>query len=859
VAGLGWSTAATIAWREARSSRSKFFFVLISIAIGVAALTGVRGFSAAFRRSLTTQARSIMAGDLSARTNQRPTPAEQSGLDEISRSGIVITPVTEMVSMGSATGSFDPILVSLKAVDPSKYPFYGTVDLNPSIPLTRALTPDTVAVGDDLLLRLHLKVGDSIRLGTQPFRIVAEIVEEPDRLSGSFAAGPRVLLSQQALERTGLLAPGSHASRRFLFKLPNTNSDAAVDTLKTRVETLLPEAQVTDYRESNPSLTQGLDRATGLLSLISLTSLVLGAVGVAMSMRAHLQQRLDTIAIMKALGARSGHILRIYFIQTLALGIAGGLLGVALGIGVQAAFPLVLGKMLHLTPDLRFDLRSSFVGLAAGVTVTLLFTLPPLLDIRGIRPLLILRRDMEEGSEKGLAGFFESLQKSLQKNWTQILAIAVLLAGVAILAIALSDSAQVGRIFSIGLALVLLALIGLSSLLLGGLRMLLARTRLRLPSVLRHGLANLYRPGNPTAPLLAALGLGVTQIVMVFLVQHAIVSDLNVSALPTMSNVFLVDMATSEVPGVRALLQKQPGITTQPELLPIVSSRLLAVDGVPAAQLKLAHMPRRMLQSLSISSSLTVPTGTKVVRGAWWDNDGGPPEIAVDQHAAARLGLHLGDTMTLAAQDSRIEAHVVALTESDGRHAFSRTEYMLQPSALAGLPTVWYGGVHVAPDKVASLERAMYTAYPTVTMINVAQTLETVRQVVLQISYVVQFLAAFSIFAGIVILASSIAGTRYRRMREVAVLKTLGATRGRIALLFSIEFAVLGLVSGIVGVLFANILAHFILSRFTLNAGVEWGWSVLAALLTAALAVAAGWAASSRILEQRPLAVLQQE
>ncbi len=865
---LTYTTAARIAARELRASRAKFLFVILSVAIGVAALTGVRGFSASFRSTLLTRARSIMAADLSARMFQQPTPEQQRGLDLIASEGVEITPVTELLSMASSPKNLDPLLISLKAVDPTRYPFYGTVDLSPKSDLRQTLTPTSVIVADDLLLRLHLRVGDQLKLGDKVFSISSVVTNEPDRLSGSFAAGPRVLISREGLDSTGLLAPGSHAGQRFLFKVPAPAngagvSDRAVADLKARLIALLPEAQVIDYRETNPALTQGLDRATSLLSLMSLVALVLGAIGVAMAMRAHLAERLDTIAIMKALGAQSGGILRIYLLQTLLLGLLGGLLGVALGVGVQLAFPWLLHRFINIDTTLHLQLRTVFTGLAAGILITLLFTLPPLLDIRDIRPILILRRAIDQTKDPS-TGFFPNLFARLRKNTAQIAAAVLILLGLTLIATTLSDSAVVGRYFSIGLVGVLLILLLSSAALLAGLKALLNRTRLSLPSSLRHGLANLYRPGNPSAALLAALGLGVMQIATVFLVQQAVVRELHISSSPTLPNVFLVDITPDEIDGVHALLAAQPVVTAPAELLPVVSSRILAIDGTPAADLKLKNFPKRMLQNISLTYSDTLPPGTKLVRGHWWtaaEATGAAkhPLVAVNQRQADRLGVHPGSVITFSAQDTQLTATVAAITSADGTHAFSRAEFILPPPALAGLPTVWYGGVHAIPSRVGELQRALYQRYPTVTVINVAEALETVRQVVVQITEVVQFLAAFSIFAGIVILASSIAGTRYRRIREVVVLKTLGATRPRIATIFSIEFAVLGLVAGIVGLVFANVVARLLLHSLQVTYSFRALWTLAALLLTALLTVATGWIASNRILGQKPLEVLREE
>ena len=866
---LSYATAARIAGRELRSSRGKFAFVILSIAIGVAALTGVRGFSSAFRATLLLRARSIMAADLAARTNVAPTLDQQKGIDDLRSAGNDEATVTETLSMASSATSLDPLLVSLKAVDPAKYPFYGDVVLDPAITLVQALAGNSVAVGDDLLLRLHLHVGDSIKLGTQIFRITAAVIDEPDRLSGSFAAGPRILLSNAALDSTGLLAPGSRATRRYLFKLPPPKpgqalSDEAVAALKTKVEALLPEAQVSDYREANPALTRALDGATGLLSLMSLVALVLGAVGVAMAMRAHLQQRLDSIAIMKSLGAGSQQIMKIYLLQTLLLGLAGGLLGVLLGLGVQLAFPLFLAKLLHLTPSFSVNSHAIAMGLIAGLLTTLLFTLPTLLSVRNIRPILILRRAVEtaEGS------LFERLHRNLSSVALQLGASLIIVLGLVALAARVADSRQVGLFFGGGLLIALTVLYITAKLLMLALRALLSATRLHLPSSLRHGLANLYRPGNPSAALLAALGLGVMQIAAVYIVQRSIVNEMQVAVAENLPNIFLIDMTTDEVSGVRTLLAHQPTVKGTPELVPVITSRLIAINKVPADQIKRNRGFGRSLQGLNLTWSPTPdapPPGDKVTSGKWWTaqqfaDSTAHPLVAIERTRANRLDVRPGDTLTFSAQDQPFTATVVALYDTDSRHAYSRADFIFPQPVLRGFPVVWYGGIHCDPASTAELRRVLYEHYPTVTVIDVAATLETVRQVLLQITYVIQFLAAFSIFAGIIILASAIAGTRYRRIREVVVLKTLGATRARIATIFSIEFAVLGLIAGITGLIFANILGRvLLLHQFHFDYHFQPWLNLAAALFVAGLTVLAGWLASHRVLGQKPLEVLREE
>ena len=849
---LPWGVAARIAWRELRAGKAKFLFVLLSVAIGVAALTGVRGFSTSFARTLLLQARSIMAADLSARMFRQATPAESKLLDALasphSGLGVKRTVVTETVSMAMVEGDPVPLLVTLKAVDPAEYPFYGTVVLSTGQKLRDALTDDTVVVDDNLLVRLRAKIGDRLKIGGRWFRIAAVIVKEPDRMTAGVGLGPRVMMTRQAMQETELLQPGSRATERYLFAL---GDKLKVADVRAQIEKILPEAQVTDFRETSPALTQGVDRATGLLSLICLVAMVLGAIGVAMAMRAHLQQRIEILAIMKSIGAKSSDILRIYLIQTLFLGVFGALIGVVLGLGVEYAFPTVLGRLLPLRPEIRLPLNPVLAALGTGILTTLLFCLPPLLDVRNVRPSLVLRRMVESGNGPGWIGW-------LKEHKLQLASIMVILAGLGGIAAALADSALVGKWFAICLAALLVFILGLSAAMLRGLRAFLSRTRLHLHSALRHGLANLYRPGNQSAAVLAALGTGVMLILSVFLMQRSIVNALHEDLKPDTPNVFLIDMSTDELPGIRAELKKEPGVIGALEAIPIVSARIGSIEGTPADQLRGKDYPKHLLQTATLSWADAAPAGTKVVEGKWWTGEGGS-DLAVMDFVAKRLKLKVGSQMTFIAGEKEIPVKVVAIYKVMGENAFARSSYILPRALLADQPTVWYGDIHARPSAIPEIERALFATYPTVTVINIADILTTISDVVDQITMVIRFLAGFSILSGLIILASSIASTRFRRVREVVVLKTLGATRNRIATVFSVEFVVLGLLAGAVGTLFANLLSRILLHRMDVVFLRDVRGSLTAVLGTAALAVVTGWIASFRILGQKPLEVLREE
>ncbi len=852
---LTWSRAAAISWRDLRSSPGKFAFVVLSVAIGVAALVGVRGFSESFRRTLSTEARSLMAADLTARIFRQPTDDENRKLAELEKQGIQETWVTETVSMASVPPDPVPLLVSLKAVDPGLYPFYGKPVLEPDIPLEEALAGDSAVVADEFLIRLNAHVGGTLRLGGRSFRIAAVLRVEPDRISSGGGLGPRVMISRAALDRTGLIAPGSRARQQLLVRMPDP-APRGMDTksLRKDLEGALPDAQVTDYREGNPALTDGLDHATAILSLICLVAMVLGAIGVAMAMHAHLEQRMDVLAILKAVGAGSADLLRIFLLQTLGLGLAGGLLGVAAGAAVMAALPVVFGRLLPVHTVLAFSWRSVLAGLGTGLLTTLLFCLPPLLDVRAIRPVLVLRRLVEQGPGSGFRAF-------LQRWWARRLQL-----GIAVLVVfalggiawALTDSPMVGAVFGISLAVVLVVLLALSALALVVLRFLLNRTRLHLPSSLRQGLANLYRPGNQSAAVLAALGTGVMLILAVYLMQSALLRDIRETASPRLPNLFLVDVTSDEAAGVRDFFAHQPGVTQALDLMPGVTGRFVTLNGKTLDQLKGQHFPRRMLENAELTWADAPPAGDKVTQGAWW-KDANAAELAVGEGTAQRLHLGIGSAIELEAGGVRHNLKVAVIYRADGEHLGARNAFVLPSGQLKSAPAVWYGAVHVDPRKVGTLERALFQTYPTVTVINIADVLDRIESVVNQITFVVRFLAAFSILAGLTILASSIASTRFRRMKEAVVLKTLGATRLRIVRVFSVEFSVLGLLAGIVGVIFANLLTRVLLHRLEVAFRIEWGATFVALIGTALLATATGWLASHRILGLRPLEVLREE
>ncbi len=844
---LSFRTAARIAWRETRSSLGKFLFVVLAVAAGVGALSGVRGFSQSFHTMLSKEARTVMAADLAARQFQLPTESQRAMLDALAQENVDYTWITETVSMAApaAKGS-TPVLAALKAVDPSKYPYYGEMKLDPAMPLASALQPDTAVAGEDLLIRLNLHVGDSVRVGEHDFKIVSMIVTEPDRMSASLNFGLRLMMSREALAKTNLLQLGSRASERYLFKL---NPGAPpVERVRREIRRALPEALVTDFRETHPIITSGLDQATTFLSLISLIAMIVGAIGVAMGMHSHLQQKMDHIAVMKSIGATSGEIIRIYLIQTLLLGLAGGIAGIIVGRGVEQVFPVLIRKYFDVSAAMGWHFEAAGQGIAVGVLATLLFTLPPLLAIRKIRPLLILRREMPASKLPW--------RRRIRENRAAIAAGAAILIGIGGIAAWLAGSPRVGGYFAGGLTAGIIALAILSWALLNFLRGFLARAPWRLPSLVRQGIANLYRQGNQAQAILIALGLGVMFTLTVYLVQNSLVSQIIETAPPGAPNVFLVGVTQAQVEPVKALLAHQAGVQGAVEFVPRIGTRLVAINGEP--------LPPRQRATPTVLWEGLKPDYIRVVDGSWWKQDalrdGAPAVVSVQTEVAKRLNIKVGNWLELQSSGRTIQARVVAMHEWEQKRFLPTSAFVFNPPALAGLPVAFDGAVRIEKSQVSAFQRAAFEKMPTVTVMNIADALEIVQQVIDQISLVIRFLSGFAILAGAIILAASVAGTRFRRVREVVILKTIGATRAQVGRIFSIEFLTLGIVAGVMGGILAAFFSSLVMKRL-LNAHFQFELKpiLIGIAATAILANAAGWLASARILGQKPLEVLREE
>ena len=822
-----------MAWREARAARGRFVFGVLAIAAGVGALSGVKGFNRSVHYTLLAEARTLMGADLVIRLSVVPTEEEWAFLESLRERGIDYTPVTETVSMASSSVQPQPLLSSIKAADLSVYPYYGTPEFDPADPV---IDDASAIVSSDLLLRLGVEVGDTIRVGAGEFRVAAVSLSEPDRMTTGFTLGPRVLLTRGAYQRAGLDVPGSRATQRLLLRLPE-----GTDLRATRREigsVFGRRARVSDFTQENRTLSRGLNRATTFLSLVSLIALIVGGLGVAMSIEGHLKQKMDSIAMIKCLGGRSRQLMGIYLVQAVLLGLVGSAIGVALGFGVQFVFPVFLDDFFDVDVQLVVSAAPVVQGLLVGLLTALLFTIPPLLSISRIRPALIFRRDMHETGAR-------------RSDWRPYLAYCVIAAGLCGMAVWIGDSFRIGSIFAGSLisSVLLLGAVGKGMMLV--VRRILDRYGLRWHPGLRYGVANLYRPGTHMVAVLAALGIGVMFTLSVHLLQIALIDQLRTSAPPDLPNVYLINITD--------LVETQPGVIDAPRPSPAVAGMLHAVDGVPVEEMSRIEGERRYLRTqFTLTWADELPQATEILEGDWWEPETAEALVSVEENAAEVLGLEPGDTVEWNVAGKIASATVANVRRTDGTRAGANNQFILTPGTLDAFPGVYYGALRVEPSAVGALQKAVFDRFPSVTVVNAADILAIVQDTIGRISLTVRFVAGFAILGGIIILASSIAGTRYRRIREVAVLKAVGARRARIVGVFSAEFLILGLVAGLMGSVLATVFSAIVVEQLMDGRyQIIWLPLLVTILLTALMTVLTGWLASYRILGQKPLEVLR--
>jgi putative ABC transport system permease protein len=835
-----------MALRETRAGWRHFIFFLICISLGVGSLIGVAGFSVNLERTIQGEARSLSASDLQILSNRPLKPAENALLSDLETRGVRRLLVYEMDAMAATDGNRSQ-LVELKVVDQG-YPYYGRLVVEPPDPLMDLLRNHGAVVQESLLIRLNVGLGDSIKIGRARFTIRGIVRKEPDRTAGAFSLGPRVFIDREGLTSAGLVQTGSRIHYRTLLRLPGDLSAMILaEELKKRFAD--PGIEVLSYREAQPRLTRFLERLTLYMGLAGLITLLVGGTGVAATVRTFIHQKLETIAILKCIGAGSRTILMTYLSQILFLGLVGCLIGVGLGIGISLVLPPLLSDFLPVSLDFHLYPLPILQGIAMGLLATLFFALWPLLSIRDVPPAWILRREVSLENSKRIPK-----RKGRVLLWVSAVGIGSGLAGIAFYQ---AGSMKLGAIL-VGAILIALLCLGMTAW--GILRLLRALPKPRsLP--FRQGVANILRPGNQTGAILVTLGIGGMLVFTLVLVERNLLRQIGDNVSGTVPSFFFIDIQSDQKEVFSDLLRSyDPKI--EPTLLPLVRSRLDGINQKPVSALY--HEDQSDAWYFTREYVLTflqeLPKGNRILRGRWWEGAGGMPEISVEKEAAAHLRVDVGSTMTFDIQGAMISAKVTSIRSVDWSGMTPNFFVIFEPGGLDPFPMSYVSAIQVARKDEVPLQQRVVNAFPNVTAIPMGEVLESVAAILRRIGLVIRFLAFFSILAGMTVLIGALVATRYQRLRESAIFKVIGATRFLIVRGFAVEYAVLGAAAGLISAALATAV-DFTLMRFVMDS--PWmfqpGALIIGMLSMTLITIAVGFLSTYRVLGKRPLPVLRSE
>lgn len=842
-----WSKVAGLAWRESRTARRKLLLYMSSISLGVAALVAIDSFASNVRQSIRVQARDLMGGDVSFASNAKLSAPLQGLLDSLQTHGTPVATVVSFISMASDTRSGGTRLAQIKAVTPG-YPFYGTIVTAPAGQWERLQSGQHVIVDAALLIALNAQVGDSLAIGYVKFEIIGSIKSMAGQSDASLVMAPRVFLPERYAPQTQLLGFGSRASYEWLVKLaPSVSSTDWVKPIRPRFQNEHVRVVTVVQRETN--ISESVQELADFLGIVGLIALLLGGIGVASGVNAFVTRKIDTVAVLRCLGATSGQVLAIYVAQAASMGFVGAAAGAALGIGIQYSLPLVIKGFLPVDVSVALDWRAISMGLAIGVWVALVFALRPLLALRRVSPLQALRRDTA------------ALDAERNKDIPTHLVNVALVGSVLLLAFQRAGSLRRGAMFSAGIGGTMLVLWASAAAL-----SWLARKAVtpRWPYVVRQGVANLYRPANQTRSVVLALGFGAFLVSTLYLVQANLLKQFEVTAAQSKANLIFFDIQEDQRAGLDSILAAQGqhalGYT------PIVTMKVATINGRTPAQWAASQGIRAdnwaLRREFRSTFRDTLVATEKLVSGKWFGSAHLPDslsELSLDQSPAQEMHVKLGDIITWDVQGVLVPSQLTSLREVNWGRFEPNFFAVFEPKALKDAPKTFATVAAVESDStIALLQRSSVTRFPNISSMDLSLVRRTIGQIIEKVSVAVRFLALFSLAMGIPVLFSAVAATRRDRLREGVLLKTLGATRRQIGRILLSEYALLGALGAFAGMALSFLgawgLVHFVFEGTFAPALLP---AAMIAVAMMALAIAIGLLTSRDVFRETPMAALR--
>ena len=850
---LNYSQLISLVLAESRGAWKRMVFFILCIAIGVGAVMTVKSFSNMVQATIQGQAKGLLAADIAIKGSWEQDKEDLAYQKKILPKGTEFLFLKELHGMAQfknpgSPGNSGSLITELKAIPLSgpQYPFYGEFKNDPDRPLQELLKKNGAVVESSFLIKTGLNMGDEFSLGKTKLKITGIVVSEPDRISRAFSIGPRLFISRTSLDKADLIQPGSRIKHRTLIKIPDS---IELETALVLLERGLPDKTISirTYKDMQSSLSSSIERVGQYLGTLGVIALLMGGIGVAMIVRTFMAQKLDTVAIMNCLGASSHTLLKVYLLQAMLMGLAGSLLGVTLGFSLTYLLPSKMEGLINYQLKPTFYWLPALQSLLMGVAITLLFCLWPLLRAVKTRPLRLFRRNFEE----------EELTSGNRKDrWFAGLTLSL---GLATMICWQAESLKRGLVFLLALG-VSIALFSLASIFL--LKILKA-----LPQsgsiAQRYGMSNLKRPNNQAASIITCLGMGIMLILTVRLVQMDMLAMLNKNTEMNPPNYFFIDIQRDQKDTFMQVLD-QIAPESERSVTPLVRSHIHSIDEKLIANWEYKDKKREEW-FINREFALTYiegppPKDNEIIEGKWWNEEQAKnAEVSLEQDAAKRLGARIGSKLTIDIQGIPVSAKVTSIRSVNWRNMRTNFYMIFSPGALADAPLTYVATVHVPDEKELQLQHAVVKALPNITALSTRDIVNTVESTVSKLTTLVDFMSGFAIAAGLFILSGSIASTKYRRLRESAVLKILGAKRKTVASILGFEYATLGVIAGLVGILLAQglswaVMKYMIKSAWHLQPGILIWAFCFGVLIT----VATGILSSLDVINNKPLKTIRE-
>ncbi len=834
--------------REFRSSWQRLLFFFLCIALGVGSVVALRSLIQNLTRAVGTDARALLTADLEVSSTNDFSPADIEKVEGVIKASPLVDGRNETITAAvmarpSDVANLSLKFVELKGIEPP-FPLVGTFTLSDGKPFDFALLENNGAVIAKILLEdLNVKIGDKIKIGEGEFDIRATVDEEPGGSSG-FRLGGRVFVEKKAFDSAGITRNNGRVRRRILYRTTD-NPTALVAQLRESLKG--STVTVGSYREQQENLSEQFTRTENYLALTGLLILVLGGVGVWNVARAFVEQKRKTVAVLKCLGASGNRIITVYLLQILTLGFVGSVFGVVFA---QAALWFVSWRFADALPEKMtygVGLSTAFQGLILGVLISLLFSALPLLQIRLIKPKLLLRDENNS-----------SLTKLDRTKWIfGFLSLAGLLG----LAVWQAGSLKVGAFFLLGLALTSLILYLSATV----LTWLLRRSRDLGSFSMRQAVNSLYRPGNQTRIILLAVGLGAFVVLAVQLMQTNMVREFDFSRNQKLPSLFFFDIQKSQIDELSAMIGERTG--ERPEAIPTVRARIAFVNGEPFdfQNREVRQQQGQIGREFAVTYRSKLDENESVIAGDWWTGDAAQtdvPEVSVEQGMAKLLNVTAGDSVTFDISGRKITARVANIRELDLRNTRTAFVFVFRPGTLEKAPQSFAATVvkHTPATERQRLQRDLLEKFPNIQVFDVDDILAAIQRLIQNFVIAISFVGSFVMLSGILILIGSVALTKSQRIYENAILKTLGAKRGTLAFILIAEYGLLGLLAGIIGTGFA-VAMSFGVSRYVMD--IKWEFdplvTALGVIVTTLLVMLVGVAASFDVLFRKPLMTLRSQ